>query len=172
MYSNKIDLVEIFMGLPFDYCIIRIPEYFPNYYEHSDIDVLCRDSKALADYLQPKFRHTRVFPIHNKWHVDVLLPNGNLDLKFDLMDNFLFYTKSGIKPEFTDYIFDNLIHKNHGISVPNIDCELALRYIEYNEYINVRPEKIKHYEYIKNNAISDNYKDLLYKFTKIELREK
>lgn len=168
MYSNRIDLIKIFTELPYAYCIMRIPEHFPNYYEHSDIDVLCRDARAIADYLRLNFPSSRVFPISNKWHVDTLLSTGKLDLKFDLMDNFLCYEKIGIKPEFLDYVFKNLTEKKKVI-VPNDDCEFVLRYIEYNEYIDSRPEKVKHLKYIQDNATSDKYKELLSEYTTLRI---
>jgi len=163
MYSNKVDLVKIISRIPYKYCVIRMSEHFPNYESGSDIDILCENANRIANYLTLNLDNTRVvYTKTNKVHVDVLDENDKLDIKFDLMDNFDCYKKTKVYPSFIPYILSSLTWEAvYDVRIPNIHCELALRYLEYVE----KPKKVKHLKYIQDNANSNKYKNILSVFT-------
>lgn len=166
MYSNKVDLKKIITGSPVKYCIVKIPEYFPNYYGHSDIDILVKEDDKMVKHLSDTAKEynmiPNVFKINGKHHVDYLMINGGLNIKFDLACDLDFYKKIKTKPEFFDHIMDTSYEEN-GVIVPHIDCELAIRYMEYIEHINERPDKIKHLHFIEATGLTE-WKILLEKY--------
>ena len=45
-----IDIEQLFKECEHEYCIIKMPDNFPQYHQCSDLDVLCRDKSAMAVY--------------------------------------------------------------------------------------------------------------------------
>jgi hypothetical protein len=73
----------------------------------------------------------------------------------------LHYKKFFLDDNIYHLILHNKIH--NGISyIPCLSDDLSLRYCEYIEYINIRPDKIKHLNYV------NNYKEQFYRINKGE----
>lgn len=158
MYSNFINLEDYFMNCKEEYCIIRISDCFPNYREGSDIDILCKDQKQMVEYTAnylkqyPDININIHYPENGKHaHVDVCLEKGILNLKFDFIDSFSMYNKNNIKSEFKNEVLNNKI-KTGSIFIPSKPHEMVIRMLEYLEYIDARPDKIKHLKYVESNT--------------------
>lgn len=172
--SSYINIPEILKNCSCKYCIIRIPEFFPEYELHSDVDILCDDKEEMAEYLTNKLSiyddiYLNIFksPLGKK-HVDCLR-DGKLEIKFDLMDNFESYKEIEVSEDFKDHILVDVVNHDE-VKVPSSDCEFALRYMEYVEYKDSRPEKIKHLKFIEENSKSDGWKILIKRFTNLEVK--
>lgn len=168
-YSNKLNLLEFFKEFFNEsYCIIKMDDNLPNYYEYSDIDIFCYDISNLADkifkignkYVEAGFE-IRVTEVNskNQVHIDFYIDN-RLDFRFDLYQHLPNYKKIIIKPAFFSSIIENRIciaknfnNEQFEIYVPSKIDDLILRYIEYIEYYDIRADKIKHMDYI--NSFSD-----------------
>lgn len=174
MYSNKLNLDEFFFAVRnIEYVIIKISEEFPNYYKGSDIDVFCNDIKEFSNsifkvgnrYLS---QNDRIEVINNEknnhTHIDFYF-NEELDFRFDLysampifniinMKKFYFYSvidrRSFFSREFNG--------KRYKIFIPNEIDSLILRYLEYLEWYEKRPDKIKHIDYIYDKMKDENKK--------------
>lgn len=156
MYSNLIDLNDFFKNYSGDdYCIIKMPSYFPNYYEFSDLDILCENKEQMVLSARTFLNKYNVrvnihYPENGKHsHVDVYPFGKTLDFKFDFIDSFSMYRKNKVSSKFAGFVLKNKILSN-GVFVPSAPCEMVVRMLEYIEYKDVRPDKIKHIEYIKS----------------------
>jgi hypothetical protein len=179
MYSNLINLKDFFDNCKEEYCVIKMPDHFPNYYGFSDLDILCSDRPKLVDYtvnFLKRYKNITVkvhYPENGKHaHVDVY-PNGQrLDLKFDFIDSFSTYKKNTIKEGFRDIVLRNKESKN-GAYVPNTPCEMVIRMLEYIEYIERRPDKIKHLKYVESKTEHlESFRELWNIFAKEQKEEK
>jgi len=157
-YSNLIDLKEFFRGVD-DYVILKLSEDFPDYSAYSDIDVLCRDRDAFLSHILTvgKAYERRGLRIEvnregDNLHVDLYPPKAErLNFRFDLLDC-LSYEKFSVDSQLCDIILNNRQSVNRGgvdIQVPIPEHELAVRFFEYVEWKDKRPDKVKHWEYIK-----------------------
>jgi|ETNvirenome_6_85_1030632.scaffolds.fasta_scaffold00881_12 hypothetical protein len=154
-YSNLINLEEFFEKCPEEYCLMKIPEDFPNYQRHSDLDILCRDKSKLVAYtlsalasradLTLRISHPRGGK-HS--HVDAYCLSNTLDLKFDFIDSFDTYEKSIVNPTLKDEILSTKV-KDNSVFVPRTPHEMVIRMLEYREYRDIRPDKIKHLRYVE-----------------------
>lgn len=165
-----IDLDEFFFQISDEiYCIIKLDRKFPFYKSGDDIDIFCYDIISLSQ---------KILKIGNKYvnngyeikitnspfylhiYVDFFL-NDNLEFRFDLYGVLPYYKNIRIKPALFSSIIENAIpqkrmfqNQEYNIFVPNEIDEMLIRYIEYIEWYNQRPDKIKHLDYILDN--SDN----------------
>ncbi len=159
MYSNLINLQEFFVNLNDneDYCILRMPETFPNYYEYSDLDILCKDRTRMLDYINRFLKQYNNIDIKIHYpkngqhtHIDIYPKGKSLDFKFDLIDSFSIYKKSTINPGLEDSILSNKVIKKNAC-VPSVPHEMVVRMLEYVEYKDTRPDKIKHLGYVQTH---------------------
>ena len=169
-FSNKLDLDRYFSELSAEvYCIIKLSPDFPNYKAGSDLDIFCYDLEKFSQKLMQIGRteveagfEIRVTTVSkSQVHIDFFL-NNVLDLRFDLYQAMPAYKKLSIKPG----LFGSIVEQSVSISrnykgqpyplfVPSKIDELLLRYFEYAEWYELRPDKIKHLEYIEAN-VGDN----------------
>lgn len=140
-----------------DYVLIKKSEIFPSYVPESDIDLIVFDKdRALKkiylfyDSNIGEKGEMRVSDTENYCHVDFIF-KGRLDLRIDFIDNFNFFENIAVKPNFMVKIFKDRQSIACGdciVYVPGVEDDLTLRYLEYLEWFDRRPDKIKHLDYI------------------------
>ena len=159
MYSNLINLQELFINLNNneDYCVLKMPETFPNYYEYSDLDILCKDRARMLDYITEFLKQYDNIEIKVSYpgdgehtHIDAHPKGKSLNFRFDLIDSFSIYRKSIINPGLEDSILSSREIKKNAY-VPSIPHEMVVRMLEYIEHKDTRPDKIKHLEYVQSH---------------------
>lgn len=158
-YSNLIDLQDYFKNCPHEYCIIKMNEHFPNYYNYSDLDILCTDIKAMIAYTKEfseKYASKKLRFVVNPLerghvHVDVYPEDENLNFKFDFVDNLNTYKNFSVAEVLVKNIIESKIVKK-GVFVPSTAFDLGLRYMEYVDHAKDRPDKIKHYVYVNQRT--------------------
>lgn len=172
IYSNKLDLQEFFNALSDEiYCVIKPNEDFPNYYEYSDVDIFCFDINIIANIILTigkKYINNNNFDIkvsnlsNYQTHIDFYYnKNNKLDFRFDLYQAFPEYNRVKVKQNFFSTIIENRNLNNKNIYVPDKIDDLILRYIEFIEYYDIRADKLKHFQYILDNA-SQSERKLLF----------
>lgn len=141
-----IDLNWLFCDLS-DYCIIKIPETFPQYDKNSDLDILCNDKFKFAEILRKKitdkynYKTKSYIAANNNLQLDVII-NNTLDIKFDITDDLSCFSKIKVNNELSKLILKN-VERKKGTFVPTLEHEIAIRLLEYEEYKD-NPKKIKH----------------------------
>lgn len=168
-----------------DYCVIKISEQFPHYSPGDDIDIFCYDPDSIArKVLEWGNRYTengleirvRSEPEHRHVTVD-FLEGKQIEFRFDLRGQLPRYKKLLIKPglfessieqsQVVDYMRDG---ESFTVKIPDIIDDMALRYIEFIEWYNVRPDKLKHLDYIIEKIDEDKrarFFDKLHHYTGI-----
>jgi hypothetical protein len=147
----KVHLLKYLNDLPSNYVIIRKPSNFPQYQIGTDIDILCDDLQSIITYSKNCFKDLKVFYTlrpSNHYHIDILNSNNTLHLKLDFIDSLSVYKKTNIP----NIIFNEILNTKtnvYGVYEPSFEYDLLLRYFEYKEFIQERPNKLKHLDYIK-----------------------
>jgi len=161
-YSNKLKLDDIISKLKIDYVIIKKPSFFPNYFDFSDIDILIKKDdinqiiKTITQELNNYNGSYKIINTNGHLQIDYYDKNHNkLNFKFDFLYDLNYYKKSKFINNFINIVLKNRI-KNGNIYIPKIEHELIIRWVEYIEYVNIRPDKIKHLNYIKKFNININ----------------
>lgn len=154
-----------YLTLEDEYIIIRMNDLFPSYEHRSDIDIVCLDSKYLATKIKDRHKGKLIehFP-EGHHHLDYHNAQG-LNLKFDLIDNFNYFSKVKINENFKTELFQNvkIIERNqHMWRVPSDNYETVIRYIEWVEY----PHKVKHKNFYDSN-VNDTVEDIIKRNLKI-----
>lgn len=171
MYSNKLNLREFFFAVrKNEYVIIKMSKKFPNYYKRSDIDVLCNDVKEFIEsilevgnkYLSQGFI---IEVINNEDNVHTFVDfyiDGDLDFRFDLYSAMPLLNSIKMKPSYFYSVIDRrrsfLIDFNgekYPIYIPSEIDEIILRYLDYMELYEKRPDKIKHIDYIRDKITDE-----------------
>lgn len=171
-YSNKLNLKDFFDALSKEiYCVIKLGEDYPNYISYSDIDIFCFDIAKVANIIlivgkeYVKNQNCRIelnTVSENQIQIDFYFDNSKkLDFKFDLYQAFGAYKKINIKESLFVSIIENRVLNEKNIYVPAKIDDLLLRYIEYVEFYDIRADKIKHVEYIKNKATEEELQKML-----------
>ena len=158
--TSSIILLDFFSEME-NYTIMKMDPCFPRFnVGKDDVDVLCLNMKDTIDTIikvknnkYPLLQH-RIHKI-NDYLIQVdLFENNKFIFKFDLISSLdKKYTKFDIPNETSENIIKNS-YINRGFYVPRIEDELMIRQLEYDTYIEVRPDKIKHLNFInKHNDI-------------------
>jgi hypothetical protein len=165
------NLIPFFRSISSEnYCIIKISEQFPQYSPGDDVDIFCYDPDKIArKVLEWGNQYTkngleiRVKTQTEYSHATVDFWEGKqIELRFDLYGQLPRYKKLSIKPalfesviehsQTVDYTYDG---EDFTMRVPNLIDDMILRYIEFIEWYNVRPDKLKHLDYIIERADED-----------------
>lgn len=171
MHSNLIDLNWLFEALD-NYCIIKIPETFPQYNKNSDLDIICDDKFKFADILKNKILNKynlntkNYIASNNNLQLDVIT-NNSLDIKFDLTDDLSCWQKIRLKPQLAKLILSQKVKKNSAF-VPCPEHEVLTRLLEYEEY-KKNPSKIKHLNFANQRPLAKNIAEQLIQDYKFEL---
>jgi len=163
-YSNLLNTGDFFRGID-DYAILKLSDSFPNYCDYEDIDILCKDAEAFLRHIlevgkkyQRQGFEIKVDRTNGHLHVDFYPPGAKrLNFRFDLISNFS-YEKFEVNPRYCEIVLRSRRRINRGrleIQVPSVEHDLAIRFFEYAEWHDRRPDKIKHWEYIKKHLCSD-----------------
>lgn len=178
MSNIKIDLKQLFKKLEDkQYCVIKLPNDFPEYKIGSDIDMFCYDiediSRIIIGYLA-KDLTIKVTNNTTQIYIDIM-DKDKIHFRFDLYGSLPTYENILIKEAFFSSVIENsqILEQNFCIvKVPSQIDESILRYIEYQEWYRQRPDKIKHIEYleekIKSSEINiNNLLDKLHYYTEL-----
>ena len=182
MSNIKIGLKPLFEKLETkSYSIIKLPTEFPDYKIGSDLDIFCYDvegiSRVVLAYLQEiisKDLSVKIINRRTQIYIDVM-DEDKIHFRFDLYGTLPTYKNILIKEAFFSSVIENSqMIKQNGckVKVPSQIDESILRYIEYQEWYEQRPDKIKHIKYleekIKNSEIDINrLLDKLHYYTKL-----
>lgn len=160
-------LLTLFQSFPEkSYSIIRGGEAnLINYEKNSDIDIFCQSiaelSKDICSHFNqldlPENYTLRVRELSpGQTHIDIL-KETKLKIKLDLYETLPSYKKSEINPSLFNSVIDNSTSNHQGIYTPNKIDDLLIRYLEYVEYYELRPDKIKHLHYIEKHLNEDTH---------------
>lgn len=170
-YSNRLDLDRFFFAVRKQiYVIVKLWGDFPNYFEGSDIDVFCYNKDEFAKLILSvgNWYQDQGFEIkvsnNGKSHTYVdFYFDGELEFRFDLYQSLPEYQKIKLKEHYIFSVIENAVHVyrefdgiQYPIYVPSEVDDLILRYVEYIEWYELRPDKIKHLDYIINRVSSDS----------------
>lgn len=171
-YSNKLNLQEFFAALSDEiYCVVKFSDNFPNYPAYTDVDIFCFDinkisNKILAvgnNYVENNKCAIKITNLSkDQVHIDFHF-NGSkkLDFRFDLYQALPAFKRINIKQGFYSTIIENRLLNDKNVYVPDKIDDLILRYAEFIEWYDIRADKLKHVEYIKEKASDAEQKIML-----------
>lgn len=164
-----LDLKDIFCELDKeDYCIIRY-RGVDLYNVGDDIDIFCIDPNSIiniiSNYLIANKNEDDEIIIenvgeYNHYQLDYRV-SSKLYFRFDIYGEMPKYKKVKLKESFFSHVIDNAVYDQKLKHSCDVD-DLILRYVEFVEYYYIRPDKLKHLEFVRQ-TISGNY-DLQKKF--------
>lgn len=174
MYNSnkKINIKDFFKKIEnLNYVLVKKPENFPDYYQGSDLDIFCDNKKTLIQqiliegnkYVENYDYEIKVSSNEETKHtkVDFFL-NNEIDIRFDIHEGLPNFKKIEVRK---DYIYSLLNNKQKFeikndvfVYIPSDIDELILRYIEYFERFEKRPDKVKHLDYIEKYIGNDDNK--------------
>ena len=162
-FSNRLDL-DCFLSAVQQqvYVIVKLWASFPSYYKGSDIDIFCYDKDEFAKlilgvgngYVNQGFEIKVTSKNKMMTRLDFYY-EGELDFRFELYQSLPRYKKIHLKEHYIYSVIENastIDREFEGVQyplyVPALVDDLLLRYVEYIEWYEQRPDKIKHLEHI------------------------
>lgn len=159
-----LDLLKFFRELgTTPYCVVKMADNFPTYREGEDIDIFCYSveefTKRIITWGKPYVEHgynIKVSKVDGKQHVHVDLCRADaIQFRFDLYGELPAYRKLLIKPA----LFESIVEHGQPVrfqspaGAAEVVCpapvdDLLIRYLEFMEFYDVRPAKIKHIDFI------------------------
>jgi len=159
-----LNLVSLFEAIGSEkYCIIKVGAQFPAYETGDDIDIFCYEPNQAAGkilewggYYLSNGLDIRVNTEADYNYISVaFVEGGKMHCRFNLFGQLPKYKKLLIK----DALFESVIEHSRffdcqhneecvKVRIPSEIDDLILRYIEFIEWYNVRPDEIKHLDYI------------------------
>ena len=161
-YSDKLDLDRFLFAVREQIYVIVKFSNFPSYYKGSDMDVFCYNKDEFAKtilnvgnwYLDQGFEIEVTNKGKSQTYVDFYC-DGELEFRFDLYGSLPEYKKIRLKEHYISSVIENAVPlykefngAKYTIYVPSAVDDLVLRYVEYIEWYELRPDKIKHLDYI------------------------
>jgi len=153
---TMIDLQMFFKDME-DYVIIKKSENFPMFnVSRDDVDVLCLDMNKTIKHLENVLynNYSKYVCHYDSKNEQLNIYYGNISynnfiVKFDLFDDICkMYPLYNIPVNLTKEVIQSSIMQNN-IKIPLLKHELMIRQLEYDTYIQKRPDKVKHLNYIK-----------------------
>lgn len=133
----------------------------------NDIDILCNKksdvSKVINSVLNGLISEREKIRIceNDCIHIDIIR-DEEIYFRFDLIDNFNSFKKITIRESYTEESLNRRVSSEHtfnGIKYPIFysreDDDLVIRFLDFVENYNDRPDKIKHYDYIMDIISKD-----------------
>ena len=153
------NVLEIFNSFEDEsYCLIKRSDIFPKYIVGSDFDIFCYDAISVSEKIVSCFNEyisenitIRLITNDKKIVVDIL-DGDAIHLRFDLYRELPGFNHVNIRESFFVNVIENhqiLKFNNQKIIVPSHIDESIIRYIEYHEWFDSRPDKIKHVHMIE-----------------------
>lgn len=158
MYSNIINPADVLGSCNSAYTLLKVSENFPNYKAYSDIDILyaidsniVQECRSYIDAVYGIHNETHIMDSGARVHVDLFpVPGERLDIKFDFINSFSVYSKCFVSDDFVHEVLDNRVFcNNNKCYTPDPYHEMIIRVLEYLEYVDSRPSKVKHLDYVK-----------------------
>ena len=161
----KVDLLEFFRSLEGEcYCIVKGDDLL-SYREGSDIDIFCFDMVSIAkkimatanSYVSKGYSVSVNNEREDHWHID-LLKNNKIDIRFDLYSAMPEYKRISVKDSLFSSVVEGRICKEFdGVEVcyQSFIDELIIKYLEYVENYKLRPDKVRHLDYILEKIEDD-----------------
>lgn len=156
LLAGRIDVLALLRDLD-EYILIKRDEFFPRYAPGSDIDLVVFDREESLRRVVHFYNNCvapegelSVTDTTGHCHADFRFDEV-LDLRVDLIDDFDFFQNIAVKRAYLTKLFLDRQRVQCGeyeIYVPGAEDELTLRYFEYLEWFDRRPDKIKHLDYI------------------------
>lgn len=162
--ENLLDLERFFYALRLEqYVVVRFADFFSNYSLNSDIDIFCYDKKSVAE----KILHVGNYYVAQGYEIDLydvekghsqidFMFGGELHIKFDLYQELPEFEKLVVLPQYIYSVLENSENSKRKFSgneynfkTPSVVDDCILRYIEYYEYSDIRPDKQKHLKYVE-----------------------
>lgn len=154
----KLNFQKLFFSCNNDaYCVVKLSPAFPEYRPGEDLDIFCRDlqafSRKVISFLQEYVDEEHSIKVTKKGKnikVD-LLEGKKIYFRFDLIGAMPQYSRVEIKPSFFDIVIENakvVIVDGLEIKTPSLGDECIIRYVEYIENFGIRPDKVKHTDFI------------------------
>jgi hypothetical protein len=150
------------------YCIVKRGD-IEKYISGSDFDIFCFDmqsfSKKVISASQEYIKDGYELKINDSrsahWHID-LLKDGNIEIRFDLYNTMPSYKNINVKNSLFSSIVENRVSelvmlndKSIRIYYPSLVDEIIIKYIEYIEHYKLRPDKVKHLDYVLEKIEKD-----------------
>lgn len=181
----NIQLIDFFTNLQEEnYCITKRGD-IEKYQQGSDLDIFCMNlksfSEAVIDSMAKYIENGYEVVIHEKRgdhrHIDIV-KNNILEIRFDLYGSIPSYKKINIKDALFTSVIENRVTElvtiqgsSFSVFFPSLIDEVLIRYIEYIENYELRPDKVKHLDYILKEIESDQnirmFLNKLHYYTKI-----
>jgi hypothetical protein len=158
-----------------NYCIVKRGD-IEKYKAGADFDIFCFDMQSFSkkiiissqtyinDGYELKINDSR----ETHWHID-LLKDKKIIIRFDLYSSLPSYKNINVKDGLFSSVVENrfeenivLNDKSIKIYYPSLVDEIIIKYLEYIENYKLRPDKVKHLDYVleKLEEDSDNKKIL------------
>tara|TARA_B100000315_G_scaffold65473_1_gene59432 strand:- start:3086 stop:4096 length:1011 start_codon:yes stop_codon:yes gene_type:complete len=185
-FSNLIDIVGIMDGLE-DCAIIKSEEFFPNYYDYDDLDIICRDRDSLTDIILGRLEFLKEYKYDIKVnkktgrnHIDVTKPLAKrLNFRFDIMDEFPYHIPHqqisiDVNKEYLKVMLDRKESKDvmkpeayigeGKLSFLNETDDLVIRFLEWAW----QPHKMRHIKAVRDLYKNENeFLELINKYTNV-----
>ena len=169
--TDSLSILPILDSLGEEYILLKRWPEFPSFLPGSDIDLLVVDrftasgsiQKKLAEILDGEKCFLRVTEGEHHIHLDIIR-ESKLWIRFDLIDELDFYTKFSVQSALKVKLFlerERIFIDDHSIYVPSPEHELLIRYYEYLEWFERRPDKIKHLDFILANSTPEQRRELI-----------
>ncbi len=168
-----LNLIPFFESIDSEYyCVIKLSEGFPAYSPGDDIDIFCYEPDSItrkvlewANQYIKKGLEIKVISQAEYNHFTIDFMDGReIHLRFDIYGQLPLYKKVLIKPALFENIIEHSrpVYKKYDnvsfrVNIPDLIDDMLLRYIEFIEWYNIRPDKIKHLDYIMDK-INDEKK--------------
>lgn len=136
---------------------MKMPLDFPNYETYSDVDILClKESEIHTEckkYLDENFQFENSISFLDsgaRIHLDTFpFPGQRLDFKFDFINSFSVYQKCDVKDSLVRAMLnEKILDEETGCFKPTLHHEMIVRMLEYFEYVESRPSKKKHLDFV------------------------
>lgn len=160
--NTNINLLKLLETINEESIIIKIFDEFPDYQIGSDIDILVINKydalNSLINYLKPlinkNLEEIHIEETKSHIHLDLFRKN-KLVFRIDMIENFNSFSRFSIQDSLKTSMFLKRKKKwflDKYIYVPVDEHEFLIRYLEYLEWFEIRPDKLKHYEFVINET--------------------